>query len=290
MSIKRRGEQLLMEIILGIATKDERIRAVVLSGSRTNSRLKKDIFQDFDIVYVVNEVSPFVDDRTWLMPFGDILIMQIPDSIDGIWPTDKTKFTYLMQFTDTNRVDLTLLTKDRLSLISEDSQSHVLLDKDGLLQHLNPSSDTGYLPKPPNNKEFADCCNEFLWLSLYVAKGICRKQLPYAKWAFEQGIREELIKLFTWYIGIKTNFAVNIGAHAKYLEQLVEPALWQEFVKTYVDANYTAMWQALEIMGKIFNELAIAIAQHYGYSYNNQEYQAVMNYLAEIKKLSNIES
>lgn len=46
-------------LILNVAKNDERIRAVYMNGSRTNQNVKKDIFQDFDIVYVVRQTKPF---------------------------------------------------------------------------------------------------------------------------------------------------------------------------------------------------------------------------------------
>lgn len=46
-----RIEKEMFDLILGVAQKDERIRAVYMNGSRTNSNAPKDIFQDYDIVY-----------------------------------------------------------------------------------------------------------------------------------------------------------------------------------------------------------------------------------------------
>ncbi|KJR46257.1 hypothetical protein UF75_3343 [Desulfosporosinus sp. I2] len=49
----------MFDSILNIAHKDERIHAVLLSGSRINLNAIKDIFQDYDIVYVVKETKSF---------------------------------------------------------------------------------------------------------------------------------------------------------------------------------------------------------------------------------------
>ena len=45
-----RSEKEMMELILSVARKDERIRAVYMNGSRTNPNVKKDIFQDLEEV------------------------------------------------------------------------------------------------------------------------------------------------------------------------------------------------------------------------------------------------
>lgn len=51
--MKSRTETEMMNLILSTAKEDERVRAVILNGSRANPNLKKDIFQDYDIVYIV---------------------------------------------------------------------------------------------------------------------------------------------------------------------------------------------------------------------------------------------
>lgn len=62
-----RSEKEMMDLILGVAQKDERIRAVYMNGSRTNKNVKKDIFQDYDIVYVVRQTKPFMKTKIGLM-------------------------------------------------------------------------------------------------------------------------------------------------------------------------------------------------------------------------------
>ncbi len=50
-----RSEQEMFDLILNTAREDKRIRAVYMNRSRTNPSAPRDIFQDYDIVYVVRE-------------------------------------------------------------------------------------------------------------------------------------------------------------------------------------------------------------------------------------------
>ena len=68
----------MYELILSIANNDKRIHAVYMNGSRVNKNVPSDIFQDYDIVYVVNETSSFIEDKKWIENFGEILYMQYP--------------------------------------------------------------------------------------------------------------------------------------------------------------------------------------------------------------------
>jgi len=275
----------MMQLIIQTAEEDDRIRGAIMNGSRASSSALKDSFQDYDIVYLVTDVAPFVTDESWTKRFGEILISQTPDKIDNRWPKDQGQFTYLMLFTDHVRVDLRLIQSSRFLTMSPDSQSIVLLDKDHLLGDIKPSSDNDYLPKPPSEKEFSDCCNEFLWVSTYVAKGIHRQQLTYAKHMAEQVIKNELIKLLTWQAAIQTNNAKPLGHYGKYLERYIEPKVWQIFCKTYVDTKYESMWNGLLIMCELFDQLALKISKYYGFTYNQDEYRNVVSYLKTIKAL-----
>ena len=58
-----RDETQMYQLLTGIAREDDRIFAVYMNGSRTNKNAPKDIFQDYDIVYVVGETSFFIEDN-----------------------------------------------------------------------------------------------------------------------------------------------------------------------------------------------------------------------------------
>ncbi len=286
MTNKKRDEDTMLQLIIQTAEADDRIRGVILNGSRASPSAKKDMFQDYDIIYLVTDVTPFVDDKHWVQKFGDILISQTPDKMSDNWGKDKGKFTYLMLFEDWNRIDLSLIQTSKFLTMPRDSQSVILLDKDHLLGDVPPSSDKDYLPKPPTEKEFADCCNEFLWVSTYVAKGLYRKQLTYVKFMSEHIVKQELIKLLTWYAGIKTNFSISLGHCGKYLAEHIEPDIWEQFSDTYVGAQYSSMWDALFVMCELFNSLATYISQQYHFNYNKDEYTRVVSYLESARVLN----
>ena len=180
-----RSEQEMYELILNTARNDDRIRAVILNGSRANPNIPGDIFQDFDIVYIVTDIASFKRDPHWIKRFGELMILQMPDDMLDPPPSDDDSFAYLMQFTDGNRIDLTLYPIAKLDELKKDSLSRLLLDKDGILEPFVPLNGNDYLPKPPTPKEYADCCNEFWWVSIYVAKGLWREEIIYAKYMLD---------------------------------------------------------------------------------------------------------
>ncbi len=76
-----RNENEIKNLIIDFATKDKRIRAVLLNGSRANPNIQHDKLQDFDIVFIVSSYEDFVSDHKWTNDFGEKLIHQLPDEM-----------------------------------------------------------------------------------------------------------------------------------------------------------------------------------------------------------------
>ena|SRR5215216_1200125 len=280
-----RNEQEMIDLLLDFARKEEDVRAVLMNGSRVNANVKRDIFQDFDIVYLVKEVEPYKRNERVVNYFGDIMILQTPEDMQDPPPENSGHYAYLMQFMDGNRIDLSFYSSDRLDDVLDDSLTIVLLDKDNIIKELPPPSDKDYLPTEPIDKLFQDCCNEFWWVSPYVAKGLWREELTYAKYMLDVAIREQLMKMLTWYFGIKTDFKKSPGKLGKYIKNDVESETWKALEKTYSDSNFDNIWESLFRMGNLFRRMANEVASAYGFQYPQDDDKRVTEYLRRIKNL-----
>ena len=76
-----RSEKEVYDIVLNFAKTDKRIRMVTLEGSRTNTNIPPDDFQDFDITFFVTDMDSFTSDDKWLDIFGERLILQKPEDM-----------------------------------------------------------------------------------------------------------------------------------------------------------------------------------------------------------------
>jgi aminoglycoside 6-adenylyltransferase len=275
----------MFDLIVNTAEDDDRIRAVIMNGSRANPNAPRDCFQDFDIVYIVTDVSPFRYNYEWIRQFGEIMIMQMPEDMQDPSPGGDGRFIYLMQFTDGNRIDMTIYPLAKLDELGEDSLTVVLLDKDGIVKSMAPANESDYLPQPPSAKAFADCCNEFWWVCPYVAKGLWREEILYAKYFLEHFVRDQVMKMSGWYVGLRTGFTGNPGKYGKYLKQYLEPQLWETLERTYSDAGYDSTWEALYAMCDLFRKLALEIAEHFGFDYRIEDDERVSAHLRHVRSL-----
>jgi aminoglycoside 6-adenylyltransferase len=281
-----RTESEMLELILSKAKNDERIRAVIMNGSRANPNTKKDLFQDYDIVYLVNGMDTFTSDHTWVDYFGERVMMQMPE--DKVLPAadNDGKFAYLMQFIDGNRIDLTLIPIEKKDkLLQNDSLSVLLLDKEGIVGELPPSSDRDYIIKKPTEREFQDVCNEFWWINMNIAKGLWREELTYAMVMYEQVNRNVLIRMIEWSIGTKTDFQISAGKFGKYMKDYLEKDDWEAFTSTYSDGDYKSIWDSLFIMCGLFREMAMKVADQLNYQYLHEDDKRVTEYLKKVRAL-----
>ena len=282
-----RTEQQMLDLILETARCDERIRAVIMNGSRANPNAPRDPFQDFDIVYIVTDVAPFKYNYEWIKRFGELIIMQMPEDMQDPPPSNDGSFGYLMQFADGNRIDLGIIPLSQINEIRGDSLSLLLLDKDGIVEPFPPANESSYLPKPPTAKLFSDCCNEFWWVSPYIAKGLWRQEILYAKHMHDEVVRgEQLMKMLRWHIGVKTDFKVNPGKQGKYFQKYLEPEYWEMLLKTFADASYENTWDALFATCNLFRKVAIPMAQHFGFDYPFDDDRRVTAHLEHVRALS----
>ncbi len=281
-----RSEQEMFDLILATARQDERIRAVILNGSRANPNAPHDFFQDYDVVYIVTEVAPFKRNLEWIRRFGELMILQLPDDMEDPPPLGGDHYAYLMQFSDGNRIDLSIFPLARLAELEDDSETILLLDKDGLFSSQEPPSDHDYLVRPPTARAYFDCTNEFWWVCPYAAKGLWRQEFTYARQMLDVYVREQLMKMLNWYVGVKTGFSCSPGKMGKYLQRYLEPELWRMLLKTYASGSYEESWNALFAMGDLFRITAVQVAEHFGYEYPHSEDRRVSAHLRHVQQLS----
>lgn len=278
-----RTENEIYDLILGVAKNDARIKAVYMNGSRTNENVPKDIFQDYDIVYVVDETKSFIADKEWIKVFGEILYMQYPDE-NPYYPSDKeNSYGYLMQFTDGVRIDLTVQSISyALQHIKDDGLCRILLDKENVLPQIESASDWQYWVKKPEKEQYLALCNEFWWCTNNIAKGLWRREILYVQDMTNYHVRTELITMLNWKVGILTDWTVSTGKSSKYLYRWLPEKDWQMLLSTYFDGNIDNAWNAVFNMCELFEDAARYVAENLGFKYNEEEGRCARAFLENI--------
>ena len=270
-----RTENELMNLILQIAVTLE-VKAIALSGSRTNPQSPKDEFQDYDVVYIVDDLEDLISDLSWLDQYGNLMISQ-HNVVDH-------RRLYLMLFEDGNRIDLTICPKEYIQeWVDSEANFEVIKDDKGLFEAYQPNSKR-YWTAPPTEEEFAASCNEFWWVSAYVVKAIRRNQLIYATDHLYGICQQELLKVLAWQV-TSDRGAVDIGKNYKYLFQYLPAEQEKEFSALLDLSSFDKITQSLFSTMKGFDREAQILAQKMGFTYDMEVAEKMISYAKE--KLSN---
>ena len=265
----------MMNLILQIADTLE-VEAIALSGSRTNPQATKDEFQDYDVVYIVDDLEELISDLSWLDQFGNLLISQ-HNVVDH-------RRLYLMLFEDGNRIDLTLCPKEYIQeWVDSEANFEVIKDDKGLFDSYIPSPKR-YWTAPPTEEEFAASCNEFWWVSAYVVKAIRRNQLIYATDHLYGICQQELLKVLAWQV-TSDKGVVDIGKNYKYLFQYLPAEQEKEFSALLDLSSFDKITQSLFSTMKGFDREAQFLARKMGFAYDKELAEKMTSYAKE--KLSN---
>ena len=265
----------MMNLILQIA-ESLQVEAVALSGSRANPRALKDEFQDYDVVYIVDDLEDLISDLSWLDQFDKRIIEQEV--------TLGHRRLYLMLFSDGNRIDLTLCPKEYIQeWVDSEANFEVIKDDKGLFEAYQPNSKR-YWTAPPTEEEFAASCNEFWWVSAYVVKAIRRNQLIYATDHLYGICQQELLKVLAWQVTSDRGI-VDIGKNYKYLFQYLPAGQEKEFSALLDLSSFDKIIQSLFATMGLFNREAQILAQKMGVTYDKEVAEKMISYTKE--KLSN---
>ncbi|MGZ9910177.1 aminoglycoside 6-adenylyltransferase [Streptococcus sp. V919] len=263
-----RTDQEILGLILQIAKKIQ-VGAVALSGSRTDTKAPKDEFQDYDVVYVVDDLDNLTSDLAWLDQFGTRIIEQ--HNLLG------NRRLYLMLFEDGNRIDLTLCPKAHIQeWVDSEADFTVLVDDKGLFESYS-SSPERYWITPATETDFEKSCNEFWWVSAYVVKGICRKQVIYATDHLYGICQQELLKILAWQVASDRE-AVDIGKNYKYLFHYLPTEKEKEFSNLLDLSSLDKITQFLLATMQIFQQEAQILAQKMGFEYDREVAEKMIQY------------
>lgn len=269
--INLRTEPEILDLIFQTA-KTLQVEAVAMSGSRTDTKASKDEFQDYDVVYVVENLDELITDLSWLDQFGKRIIEQEVAL--------EHRRLYLMLFKDGNCIDLTLCSKVHIKeWVESEADFMVIEDPKGLFVPHSPTPQR-YWTSPASAIEFEKVCNEFWWVSSYVVKGICRNQVIYATDHLYGICQQELLTVLAWQVASDRG-RVDVGKNYKYLFNYLPAEKEMEFSNLIDFSSIDKITQSLFATMQLLHREAQSLAQKMGFDYDMKVAEKMIEYAKE---------
>ena len=268
---QHRSEAQMLRLILQVA-ENIQVEAVAMSGSRTDTKAPKDEFQDYDVVYVVDDLDNLTSDLSWLDQFGTRIIEQ--------HNVLSNRRLYLMLFEDGNRIDLTLCPTEYIQeWVDSEAGFTVLEDKKSLFEPYFPSPHS-FWTSQASAIDFEKACNEFWWVSAYVVKGIHRKQVIYATDHLYGICQPELLKLLAWQVAADKG-TVDVGKDYKYLFNYLPAEKEKEFIALLDFSDQKSLTKSLLATMNFFHKEAQAFSLKTGLHYDKVTAEKMIQYAKE---------
>ena len=271
MGINMRTETEMLDVVLKTA-ETLQVTAVAMSGSRTDTKASKDEFQDYDLVYVVDDIDNLTSDLSWLDLFGKRIIEQEVGF--------GHRRLFLMLFEDGNRIDLTLCPKDHIQeWVDSEAGFTVFEDPEHLFEPYSQNLER-YWTNSATEKDFERVCNEFWWVSAYVVKGICRNQLIYATDHLYGICQQEFLKILAWQVASDRG-RVDVGKNYKYLFNYLPAEKEKEFTALLDFFDQKSLTKSLFATMNFFHKEAQAFSLKTGFHYDKVTAEKMIEYAKE---------
>jgi aminoglycoside 6-adenylyltransferase len=279
--------------IIRWAGSQSEIRAVLLTSTRAVPNAHMDALSDHDVILIIRSLQPFVEDRSWINDFGEVLVVYwdpvFPDPDFGM---DRT--ANVTQYASGLKIDFTLWPVSLFekmvaapALPAElDAGYRVLLDKDGLTASMLPPTGQAYIPKPPTLTAYLTWINDFFSDAPYVAKCLWRGKLLPVKWCLDYDMKHVYLRqVLEWRAEIDRNWSLPVGSLGKGLKRHLPANIWAELERSYAGAQTEDNWEALMSTIALFRRVAVEVGTHLGYAYPYDLDQRVTEYVGHIRKM-----
>jgi len=283
-----------LQAIVEWASAHQAVRAVLLTSTHATLTGKVDALSDYDVILVVENIHPFVEDHSWLNVFGDVLVVYW----DPVYPDPQFAIEIcanVVQYRSGLKIDFTLWSFSLLKHIVEtqslptelDAGYRLLLDKDRMANALPEPTGKAYIPGRPTLSAYQHLVNDLLSDAPYVAKCLWRGELLPAKWCLDHDMKHVyLLPMLEWYAEIGCDWSKPVGYLGKGLKELLPADIWSELEGTDVGARMDENWEALYRTLGLFRKVARQVGAHFGYDYLEDLHQGVLDYLQRIKHMN----
>jgi aminoglycoside 6-adenylyltransferase len=284
------GEEVVVGRLVAWTGEDGSVRAVILTSSRAVPDGRVDPLSDYDVILVVRNPAAFAREGEWVSHHGrpaarwgdESQVLGLPTSFLGVVYEDGVK------------IDYTIWPEALLERVAAadalpeglDVGYRVLLDRDGRTATWAPPTYRAHIPRPPTEDEYRAQAEEFWWSATYVAKGLRRGEVVFAKFALDTDMKlGPLRRMLEWRIELEHGWSLRPGAYGRGLERTLPPELAAELASTYVGAGVEENWEALFATVALFRKVAAEVGAALGYAYPREVDDTVTAQLQAVRGL-----
>ncbi|MBE5960973.1 MAG: hypothetical protein E7256_06235 [Lachnospiraceae bacterium] len=260
--------EMLFDKIKVFAQKEERIRAMVLFGSRARKEKSFDEYSDYDIIFFVSDENYFLKTDGWLKNIAEY-------KISFVEPTAARGFERRIFFDNAMDMDFIFYNVKDVEKITQSSiiQSwyargvEVIVDKIGyqmLMQNMVPVHATY---QKPTVDEFENLVHTFWFHAIWAEKKLLRGEIWAAKNCIDGYMKTLLREMLEYRKKSQQGLNFDTWHDGRFIDEWLEPEVKSALNHAYGKYERTNLETAMEKTMNLFSTAAKQAAKNWGYVY-----------------------
>ena len=268
----------LLSNIVRWAKVEESVRAVVLVGSRAESR-RTDGLADFDIRIFTQDYEPYIQDDQWLSRFGKVWLF-IPEQYDEAGEMVPTR---LVIYEDGIKVDFAFYRMALLLKMRWTRAYRVLLDKEDVSAQIkNALPDETRLP---TEEEYASVCKEFWFEAYHLAKYLNRDELWLVKFR-DWSAKTFLLRMIEWNEQGRHNWNYQTYWMGTKMHEWMSNDICEKLHHTFAHFDRKDSWEALVKTIELFRTVAYQLGARMNFTYPKDVDENITGFILQLQKSS----
>jgi len=145
--------------------------------------------------------------------------------------------------------------------------TRVLLDKDGIVEHLLRVTAEGPSSQPPAQDEFHDLIHDFWYHTVWTAKKLRRGELWTAHGCLDSYLRWRLLRMIEWHARATNGWEYDTWHGGRFLEQWADGRVVRDLQGAFAHYDEKDLWRGLFAMMGLFRWVAVETADRRKYPY-----------------------
>ncbi|MHC5550226.1 aminoglycoside 6-adenylyltransferase [Carnobacterium maltaromaticum] len=272
-----RSEKDIMGLLQSFFYQNDDLLIFLMNGSKINVNIPDDKFKDFDVAFFTNDSAKYIENSEFIKKsFGEILLMTEPFNPFNLElfkdESDGKRYSYLIQFVDGNRIDMSFYELDYLEeYLKADSLTKLICDKTNRIKKEMIPSDADYLLRYPSSEVIKECIKEFWWQFLNTLKSIARNNYLLAQ-KYLNYTREQLIQMLTWQVALDNGFDKNYGKEFTTITNFLSSENLNLLQQTFNTNDFESMISSLKIMKTLEVKVEKILADRMSFDYTDYSY------------------
>ena len=262
------------------ASREDAIRAIVVTGSLARDDGSADAYSDLDIQVIATDINRYTADDRWLDGLGEVWIR---------FPLYKDAPYRLVWFSGGIKVDFQFVPLRHILPMIESGQLsdeyqrgyRVVLDKDDLYRHMPTSPRTFPQPPAPTAEAVHASINEFWFEAVHVAQFIRRREfwvVKYRDWT----MKLNLLRMLEWHARARNQGAINTWLLGKRIRDWAGKEDYAAIRKIWTGWDAADLWDGLLLQLELFRRLSAELTSALEHDYADETYREIEAYIRRL--------